>query len=75
MDAESLKTLVEARARAQQLLAELRKRQAEVDAQPPDLPPEQLAAGRVALQKAIESAERVVRDVDAAMKIAVAALN
>ena len=53
--------LKEARAKAEHLLSELLKQQAEVEANPPDLPPEKLAQGRFAMQKAIESAQRASR--------------
>jgi hypothetical protein len=58
--------LVEAQQKASALVDRLREQQAEIDANPPDLPPEQLAAGRAAMRKAIESAERTLAALRAA---------
>jgi molecular chaperone GrpE (heat shock protein) len=70
IDDEELQTLIAARAKAEELVAKLLQQQAEVEASPPDLPAEKLAAGRLALQKAIESAQRMLENLDAALKIA-----
>ncbi|HVN86752.1 MAG TPA: hypothetical protein VMW17_18120 [Candidatus Binatia bacterium] len=72
---EELTTLTEARARAQRLLDELRQRRQELDLTPAALPAEQLAAGRAAMQKAIESAERVLVNLDKALQLARGPLN
>jgi len=74
-DPETVKMLTEARAKAEHLLSELIKQQAEVEANPPDLPPEKLAQGRYAMQKAIESARRALKSLDEAQKIAAIDMN
>jgi len=61
-DAQEVQMLIEARARAQQMLDELVRRQAEIEAAAADLSEEQLAEGRAAFQKATESARRVVEN-------------
>jgi predicted RNase H-like HicB family nuclease len=75
LDDDDLKTLAEARERAQRLLTELLRKRAEIEADPPDLPLDKLAAGRLAMQKAIESAERALQNLDEAMKVAVGPLH
>jgi hypothetical protein len=70
IDDEELQTLIAARVKAEALVAKLLQQQAEVEASPPDLPPEKLATGRMALQKAIEAAQRMLENLDAALKIA-----
>jgi len=72
---EELKTLAEARTRAQRLLDELQLRQSELDAAALDLPAEQIAAGRAAMQKAIESAQRMVENLDKALDLTRGPLN
>ncbi|HUI26728.1 MAG TPA: hypothetical protein VL403_11655 [Candidatus Kryptonia bacterium] len=72
---EELHTLTEARARAEKLLDELQLRQAELDAAAPNLPADQLAAGRAAMQKAIESAQRMVQNLDKALQLVRGTLN
>ena len=69
-DPETIAMLVAARAKAERLVADLLKQQAEVEANPPKLPAEQLEAGRQAFQKAIDSAQRMLKSLDAAQKIA-----
>lgn len=69
-DPETIRMLHEARSKGERLLSELLKQQAEVEANPPKLPPEQLEAGRQAMQKAIESARRMLKSLDEAQKIA-----
>lgn len=59
-DPEMQAMLREAQTKAQALLEALRKQQAEVEANPPDLPAEQLAAGRAAMQNAIAAAEKTL---------------
>ncbi len=68
-DAQEVQMLIEARARAQQMLDELVRRQAEIEAAAADLSEEQLAEGRAAFQKATESARRVVENLDQALKL------
>jgi hypothetical protein len=74
-DPEVVKLLTEARTKAEHLLSELLKQQAEVEAKPPDLPKEQLEQGRHALQKAIDSARRMLKGLDEAQKISAIELN
>jgi hypothetical protein len=69
-DPETTAMLHEARSKAERLLSELLKQQAEVEANPPKLSPEQLEAGRAAMQKAIDSARRMLKSLDEAQKIA-----
>jgi ABC-type transporter Mla subunit MlaD len=68
-DPQELQMLIEARARAQQMLDELVRRQAEIEAAAADLSAEQLAEGRAAFRKATESARRVVDNLDQALKL------
>ena len=72
---ETVAMLKEARAKAEHLLSELIKQQAQVEANPPDLPPEKFAQGRHAMQKAIESAQRALKSLDEAQKIAAIDMN
>ena len=74
-DPETQKMLTEARAKAEHLLSELLKKQAEVEANPPDLPPEKLEQGRYAFQKAIESARRMLKNLDDAQRISAIDMN
>lgn len=74
-DPETQKLLNETRAKAEMLLAELLKQQAEVEAKPPALSAEQMEQGRAAMQKAIESARRVLKSLDAAQQIASIDMN
>ena len=59
-----------AREKGEKLLAELIKRQAEVEAHPPDLPAEQLAQGREAMEKAIAATRRMLQSLQDATRIA-----
>lgn len=59
-DAAELALLSEAMLKAQHLVDELRKAKAETDASPPDLPPDQLAQGKHAMEMAVKSAERML---------------
>src|SRR4051794_10490427 len=74
-DPETVKMLTEARAKAEHLLAELLKQQAEVEAKPPALPGDQLEQGRFALQKAIAPARRMLKTLDEAQKISAIDIN
>jgi len=47
--------------RARRLLRELGQQRDEVEANPPDIPPEQLAQGRMALNNAIASARHMLQ--------------
>jgi hypothetical protein len=62
--------LAEALTKARRLVAEMEKQQAEVEASPPDLPPEQLAMGKLAFEKAVASARRMLQALEEAAKIA-----
>jgi hypothetical protein len=62
--------LIEARAKAERLVRELEARQAEVEANPPDLPAENLAMGRMAMTNAVAAAKRALAALDEARKIA-----
>jgi hypothetical protein len=74
-DPETVKLLTEARVKAEHLLAELLKQQAEVEANPPALPADQLTKGRYAMQKAIDSARRALKSLDEAQRIAAIDMN
>lgn len=67
MDSHQLQFLLDARQRAKKLVEALRDQQAEIDAKPPDLPPEQLADGRQAMQNAIASAQRMLQALEDAL--------
>jgi hypothetical protein len=70
-DADTHELLKQAREKGEKLLADLLKKQAEIDANPPsDLPLEQLQQGREAMQKAITSAQRMLDSLNQAQKIA-----
>lgn len=58
--------LKQALEKAESLVQKLRQQQAEVEANPPNLPPKQLAAGREALSNAIAAAERTMAALHAA---------
>lgn len=62
--------LNEAIQRAKRLVAELNLRQAEVQANPPHLPPDKLAEGRQAMTKALEAARRTLKALEEAREIA-----
>jgi hypothetical protein len=72
---EMQKMLKEARAKAEHLVRELLKQQAEVEANPPKLSPEQLELGRLAFQKAIDAAQRTLKNLDDAQRIAAIDMN
>jgi hypothetical protein len=46
--------------RASKLVTELEQKKADLEAHPPDLPPAQLAEGRVAMEQAVASARRML---------------
>jgi hypothetical protein len=64
---EDIQTLLQARERAKRLLEELVKKQAEVEASPPPISPEQLQAGRAAMENAIAASRRMLRRLDEAL--------
>lgn len=69
LTATELEALFEARAKARQMVAQLERYQADAAASPPDLPAAQLAAGRAALLKALQSARRMLENLDAAIAL------
>jgi hypothetical protein len=67
---EDLGLLEQALHKAQRLLQELIDQQAEVNREPPKIPPRDLVEGRQALQNAIASARRTVAALADAMRTA-----
>jgi hypothetical protein len=57
--------------RAQHLVSELEARKAEAEANPPPIPPEKLEMGRMAMDKALASARRMLVSLQEAWEIAV----
>ena len=53
--------LADAIAKARKLVAELERQQAELEASPPKLPPDQLAEGTQAFDNAVASARRMLQ--------------
>ena len=53
--------LTEAIAKARKLVAELERQQTELEAAPPDLPPEQFAEGKQAFDNAVAAARRMLQ--------------
>ena len=73
MDLNSAQThelLKQAREKAEKLLNDLRAKKAEVEANPPKISDEQLEQGRTAMNNAIASAERMLKALDDAQRIA-----
>ena len=71
LTAEQLRTLVSAIEKAEKLVADLEKQQAEVEKSPPrNLAPEQLEQGRQAMQNAINSAKRMCESLKGALAVA-----
>lgn len=68
-DAMELAMLSEAMQKATKLMEELKRLQADADANPKDLPPDQLAEGREALQNAIASTERMLSSLQEAAAV------
>jgi hypothetical protein len=69
-DADQFDLLGQAREKGQKLLDELLKRQAEVEANPPEISPQDLKEGRYAMEQAIASTRRMLASLDEATKIA-----
>ena len=67
-DAE-LEALFTARAKAQVIVDQLERQQLDIDAPRPDLSETQLAAGRAALLHALQSARRMLENLDAAIAL------
>jgi hypothetical protein len=65
-----LPMLTDALARARRLVEGLEKAQAETEAPPPDLSPEKLAEGKMALDNALAAARRTQSALNAAYEIA-----
>jgi|GEM_PF-1986125 len=61
--------LSEAMMKAQRLVDELKKTQAETEAAPPNLPADQRAQGRQALEMAIQSAQRMLHSLHEAASV------
>lgn len=59
--------LLDARSRAQKLVDELQRQQAELDRPQARLTPEQLRLGRAAMQDAVTSARRTLAAIEAAL--------
>jgi hypothetical protein len=72
---DSIQMLREAHRKTCELAANLTRQKAEVEANPSDLPAEQLARGLKAMDDALRSAQRVSRSLDEAMKIATISSN
>ena len=68
MSADELQMLQSAREKAGTLLNELLRRQADLGKNPPDLAPDDLERGRMAMQKAIEAARRMVQNLEDALR-------
>ena len=62
--------LVSAIEKAERLVADLERQQAEIDKSPPDIGPEQLEEGRNAMQNAIKSAQRMCDSLKGALAVA-----
>lgn len=63
--------LIEALAKAQRLLEEVKRSAADAEANPPPISPEDLAAGKAAMAKAVASAERMVQALQQALDLAI----
>ena len=61
--------LADAIDRARKLVADMERQRAEVEANPPKIPPEQLAEGREAFEKAIASARRMLQALEDAAEV------
>jgi hypothetical protein len=61
--------LDEARVKARRLVEKLKEQEVELDAHPPELPLDKLLEGRQAMRKAVESAERMLANLEAATAI------
>jgi hypothetical protein len=68
MSDPDLPMLMEARAKAARLVEEVTRLAADAEANPPPIPPEDLAIGREAMAKAVASAQRMLRSLDDAIR-------
>ena len=68
--AETHELLRQAREKAEKLLNDLKAKQIDLDANPPEIAPEDLVQGRAALANAIASAERMLKSLNEAQRIA-----
>jgi len=59
--ADQEQMLADAIAKARKLVAELQRQQKEIEASPPDLPPDQFAEGKQAFDNAVASAQRILK--------------
>jgi hypothetical protein len=66
-----MELLSQAIERAQRLVTELEARKAEAEANPPPLSPQQLEMGKMAMEKALASARRMLASLHDAWEIAV----
>ena len=64
---DQIQLLLTARDKARKLLEEIVRHQAELDAEPPALERAQLEAGRAAMRKAVDSAERMLQSIEDAL--------
>jgi hypothetical protein len=62
--------LAVALAKARKLVAELEREAAELKAKPPDLPPDRLAMGEMAMSNAVASAKRMLKALEDAAEVA-----
>lgn len=74
-DSHTHDLLKQAREKAEKLLLDLRAKFAEVEANPPQISEVELAQGRTAMLNAIASAERMLKSLDDAQRIASTDLN
>ena len=64
---DQIQLLLAAREKARKLLEEIIRHQAELDAAPPALDRARMEAGRLAMQKAIDSASRMLQSIEDAL--------
>jgi hypothetical protein len=63
-DADPEQMLADAIVKARKLVTDMERQQKEIDAAPPDLPPEQLAQGRQAFDNAVAAARRMLKSLE-----------
>jgi hypothetical protein len=68
MSDPDLPMLMEARAKAERLVAEVRRLAAEKEANPPPIPPKDLRIGQEAMAKAVAAAERTLASIEDAIR-------
>jgi hypothetical protein len=72
---ESLASLSDAHRRAEKLVRGLLEQQADLAAHPPNLPPDKLAQGQMAMANALAAAQRMLKSLDEALRIASTSSN